>query len=124
MPTLTDVQIRNWIRAGVPQARSDGAGLTFTLSATGTAAWVLRYRFAGKPRELTLGRYPDIGLGKARELATAARAQIQQGKDVGRDKQTNNAAQKSARTFRELAASYMAVAFPDMAENTVRQRRR
>jgi integrase len=124
MTTLTDVQIRNWIRTGVPQARSDGAGLTFTLSAKGTAAWVLRYRFAGKPRELTLGRYPDIGLAMARELATAARAQIQQGKDVARDKQTNDAARRAARTFRQLAASYMTVAFPNMAVSTIRQRRR
>ena len=124
MAKLTDVQIRNWVRSGLPVARSDGGGLTFTLSAKGTAAWVLRYRYGGRPRELTLGRYPDIGLAKARELATAARAQIQQGKDVARDKQTNNAERAAARTFRELAASYMAVAFPGMAKSTVQHRRR
>src|SRR5215475_8410952 len=124
MPTLTDVQIRNWVRSRSPLARSDGGGLTFTLSAKGTAAWVLRYRFGGRPRELTLGRYPDIGLARARELATAARAQIHQGKDVARDKQINSAERAAARTFRELAASYMAVAFSGMAENTIQQRRR
>ncbi len=47
---------------------SYGGGLTFTLPAKRTAAWVLRYRFGGKPRELTIGRYPDITLAKAREL--------------------------------------------------------
>ena len=124
MAKLTDVQIRNWVRSGSPLARSDGGGLTFTLSAKGTAAWVLRYRFGGRPRELTLGRYPDIGLAKARELATAARAQVQQGKDVARDKQTDNAQRAAARTFRELAASYMAVAFPGMAGSTIQHRRR
>ena len=124
MAKLTDIEIRNWIRTGAAQARSDGGGLTFTLSAKGTAAWVLRYRYGGKPRELTLGRYPDIGLARARELATAARAQVQQGKDVARDKQTNNAERAAARTFRELAASYMAVAFPGMAKSTVHHRRR
>ncbi|MDA0784944.1 MAG: Arm DNA-binding domain-containing protein, partial [Proteobacteria bacterium] len=87
MGTLTDVRIRSWIKAGTPVARADGGGLTFTLSAKGTAAWVLRYRFDGKPRELTIGRYPDITLAKARELATEARAKIQQGADVARDKQ-------------------------------------
>ena len=124
MAKLTDVQIRNWVRSGSPLARSDGGGLTFTLSAKGTAAWVLRYRFGGRPRELTLGRYPDIGLAKARELATAARAQVQQGKDVARDKQTDNAQRAAARTFRELADSYMAVAFPGMAGSTIQHRRR
>jgi integrase len=124
MAKLTDVQIRNWVRGGSSVARSDGGGLTFTLSARGTAAWVLRYRYGGRPRELTLGRYPDIGLAKARELAIAARAQIQQGKDVARDKQTHNAERAAARTFRELADSYMAIAFPGMAANTVQHRRR
>lgn len=124
MAKLTDVQIRIWVRSGSPIARSDGGGLTFTLSSKGTAAWVFRYRHGGKPRELTLGRYPDIGLARARELGTAARAQVQQGKDVARDKQTNNAERAAARTFRELAASYMAVAFPGMAKSTVQHRRR
>jgi integrase len=124
MTNLTDVQIRNWVRSGSPVARSDGGGLTFTLSPKRTAAWVLRYRYGGRPRELTLGRYPDIGLARARELATAARAQIQQGKDVARDKRIDNAQRAAARTFRELAASYMAVAFPGMARSTGQQRRR
>ena len=124
MAKLTDVQIRNWARSRSPVARSDGDGLTFTLSAKGTAAWVLRYRYGGRPRELTLGRYPDIGLAKARELATAARAQVQQGKDVARDKQIDSAKRAAAWTFRELAASYMTVAFRGMAGSTIQHRRR
>jgi integrase len=124
MAKLTEVQIRNWVRGGSPVARSDGGGLTFTLSAKGTAAWVVRYRYGGRQKELTLGRYPDIGLAKARELATVARAQIQQGTDVARDKQTNNAKRAAARTFRELANSYMAIAFPGMAATTIQHRRR
>ncbi|BBL76801.1 Arm DNA-binding domain-containing protein [Methylomagnum ishizawai] len=65
MGKLTDVQIRNWVKAGKSIARADGGGLTFTLSAKGTAAWVLRYRFGGGVRELTLGRYPDIPLTRS-----------------------------------------------------------
>ena len=66
---LSDVQIRRWIKAGAPVAKADGDGLTFTLSTGGTAAWVLRYRYGGKPRELTLGRYPDKSLTEARDDA-------------------------------------------------------
>src|SRR5262245_61052081 len=124
MAKLTDVQIRNWVRSGSPVARSDGGGLTFTLSAKGTASWVVRYRYGGRPRELTLGRSPHMGSAKARELASAARARIQQGTDVARDKQTNNAERAAARTFRELANSYMASAFPGMAATTIQHRRR
>lgn len=123
MGKLTDVQIRNWIKAGNPTAKADGDGLTFTLSAKGTAAWVLRYRFGGKARELTLGRYPDITLAKARELAAEARVHIQQGRDVAREKQKATIERTAAKTLRELAADYMSKAFPHLAANTIKQRR-
>lgn len=123
MGKLKDVEIRNWIKAGEPVAKSDGDGLTFTLSAKGTAAWVLRYRFGGKGRELTLGRYPDITLAKARELAAEARVQIQQGRDVAREKQKATIERAAAKTLRELAADYMGKAFPHLAANTIKQRR-
>lgn len=123
MGKLTDVQIRKWIKDGNPTAKADGDGLTFTLSAKGTAAWVLRYRFGGKARELTIGRYPDISLSKARELAAEARVQIQQGRDVAREKQKATIQRAAAKTLRELAADYMSKAFPHLAANTIKQRR-
>lgn len=66
---------------------ADGDGLTFTLSAKGTAAWVLRYRIDGVRKEITLGRYPDLTLTKARELAAEKRVAVFQGVDVAREKQ-------------------------------------
>ena len=74
---LTDLQIRHWVKAGVPLAKADGGGLTFTLS----AGWILRYSFGGRRRELTIGRYPDIGLAEARGIATLKRAEVQQGRN-------------------------------------------
>ena len=82
MGKLTDVQIKNWVKAGKPVAIADGDGLTFTLSAKGTAAWTLRFYLAGKRKELTLGRYPDMSLSRAREIASAKRVEVQQGVDV------------------------------------------
>lgn len=123
MGKLSDVQIRSWLRSGQPVAKADGAGLTFTLSAKGTAAWVLRYRFGGKPRELTLGRYPDNSLADARKRASEARAKIQQGADVAREKQRTRHDTAAAMTFRQLATDYMEKRFPGLAANTVKQRR-
>lgn len=123
MGKLTDVQIRNWIKCGNALAKADGDGLTFTLSAKGTAAWIIRYRFGGKARELTLGRYPDITLAKARELGTQTRVQIQQGRDVAREKKKTTIERASAKTFGELATDYMNKAFPRLAANTIKQRR-
>lgn len=67
-----------------------GNGLIFFAKAPsasrGQASWILRYRFGGRQREKVLGRYPDITLKEARELARRNRGQIQQGIDVAAQK--------------------------------------
>lgn len=106
MGRLTDIDVRNFIRAGNKGAKSDGDGLTLTLSATGTATWTLRFSVGGKQREKTLGRYPDITLAKARQIASADRAKIQQGVDVAREKQIGHRESAAAWTVRELVADF------------------
>lgn len=127
MGNLSAVHIRNLVGAGEAVAKSDGDGLTFTMSTAQAkakcASWVLRYRFGGKPRELTIGRYPDITLAKARDLAMQARAKIQQGADVGAEKQRNK--QEGARTWtvRRLTDDYLEKITGRLAPSTVAQRR-
>lgn len=123
MGALTDIQIRHWVKDGTPVAKSDGDGLTFTLSANGTASWVLRYRFGGKQREKTIGRFPDIPLKKARELAAADRVRVQQGVDVGREKQVDKHAQIKALTVKQLIADYEEKVLPGLAASTGVSRR-
>jgi integrase len=120
---LADIQIRRFIKAGTPVAVSDGGGLTFTLSAAGTASWILRYRHAGRPRELTIGRYPDKSLAEARDDARKARANIQNGVDVARQKRLEKIQQAGQLTFRELANDYMEKVFPSLAGSTAKQRK-
>lgn len=123
MAKLTDMQIKSLIRSSIPVAKSDGNGLTFTLSKNGTSTWVLRYRHAGRQKELTIGRYPDISLGKARELATDARANIQQGEDVARTKRLVARELANAKTLRELANDYLEKAKLVLAPSTFKQRK-
>lgn len=107
MGKLKDIEIQAWIRAGQPiVGKSDGGGLTFTLSAKGTASWVFRYRLGGKQRELTIGNYPTISLKRARELATEARARVQQGVDVARDKKEQRVALTTAGTVEQLCNEF------------------
>ncbi len=106
MARLTDIHIRNWIKAGTPIAKSFGEGLTFTLSAKLTASWVLRYRFGGKQREVTLGRYPDISIKKATELALKRRIEIIEGVDVAREKQRRIQKERQANSVTELGELY------------------
>ena len=88
-----------------------------------SGTWILRYRFGGKPRELTLGRYPDISLAVARMLAAEIRVKISQGADPAREKQLGKIERATAQDFRTLAGDYMEKAFPRLAANTVRQRK-
>ncbi|WP_310451359.1 tyrosine-type recombinase/integrase [Sulfuritalea sp.] len=122
MGRLTDIDLRNWIRSGKPTAKADGEGLTFTLSAKGTAAWTLRYSHGGKAKELTLGRYPDMSLAKAREIASAKRVEIQQGVDVAAQKRQADQAAAQAWTFRRLAEDYFDKGAKKLAATTTKNR--
>jgi hypothetical protein len=54
---LSDLQLKQWIKAAVPLTATDGGGLMFRLSSAGNATWVLRYRHGTQRPEMTLGPY-------------------------------------------------------------------
>lgn len=116
--TLKDLRLRNWIKAGKPIAKSDGGGLTFTISKTGTAAFILRYRLHGQRYEITLGRYPDLSLDEARQRASELRKHVGDGVHVAQEKQRKKQRQARASTFGDLAEDYMARAAPALREST------
>ena len=107
--SIKDSQIKAFIREALPGTLSigDPPGLNLTLSKSGTAAWILRYRTAGKQKELTLGRYPDISLSDVRERARDKRGEVQVGVDIALLKQRTIAEAKSAMTFGELVDDYL-----------------
>ncbi len=106
---LDDVQLRHWMAQGTPVAKSDGDGLTFTLSSGGTASWVLRYRAAGhQRREITLGNYPDLSLAEARKKAQRLRVAIDDGKDPALDKQKEKTRSHAQWLVRDLVSDYRA----------------
>lgn len=119
MGSLTDVQIKQWIKAKEPVAKADGEGLTFTLSASGRAAWILRYRIAGKAKEKTLGQYPYISLAEARRLAAEDRAKIQLGVDVAVEKQRAKREAAGAWTVKRLAEDYLAKSEGRLEQSTL-----
>lgn len=63
----------------------DGAfpGLYCIVQPSGAKSWAYRYRFADKPRKLTLGRFPGLSLADAREEARKAARLVQLGQDPG-----------------------------------------
>ncbi|TYQ03461.1 UNVERIFIED_ORG: integrase [Zoogloea ramigera] len=105
-PSVTDPETGITRELPLPLARSDGGGLTFTLSSTGTASWILRYRTAGRAKELTIGNFPDIGLADARKIAREKRSEIDKSGDPAIDKRRVKALALKAWTVRELIDDY------------------
>ncbi|MBC8642143.1 tyrosine-type recombinase/integrase [Caballeronia sp. EK] len=122
---LDDIQIKRWIAKGEPLAKSDGEGLTFTLSKAGTASWILRYRMGGgRRKELTLGNYPDVSLAAARKLARSHRASIDSGADPASEKKTEKARSLSAWTVADLIDDFdEKVLKPPLAKGTIYYRK-
>lgn len=60
---------------------ADGQGLWLVKSDRARGKWVLRLVVAGKRREMGLGRWPDVSIAEARELAAEARKKLRTGSD-------------------------------------------
>ncbi len=56
-------------------------GLTLRITSDGVKTWSLPYRHHGRKRRFTLGRFPDLGLAKARLRALEERGRIASGAD-------------------------------------------
>lgn len=63
------------------------AGLYLIIQPSGVKSWALRYRFAGKPAKLTLGRWPSMGVAEARAAATGAMDLVERGRNPAGEKQ-------------------------------------
>ena len=59
------------------------AGLYLVVQPSGAKSWALRYRYAGKPKKLTLGKWPIMGVAAARAAATEAIEAVEHGSDPG-----------------------------------------
>jgi integrase len=72
------------------------SGLYLVVQTSGVKSWALRYRFGGKPKKLTLGRWPLMTLAEARAAAAGAVEAVERGKDPGAAKQATKAARLEA----------------------------
>lgn len=71
-------------------------------------SWVLRYRVAGKAREMGLGAYPEVGLAEARRLAEEARALLRRGVDPVAARRAERARASGALSFEAAARDLIA----------------
>jgi integrase len=105
---LTDLAIKN-LRAGpARQEISDGKnGLFVVVHPGGRKSFVVRYRFNGRTRKLTLPR--GITLAAARKAAADAIHEVEQNRDPSATKRQAKEAQRvsAANTFRAIAEQYL-----------------
>ncbi|MGV0909582.1 tyrosine-type recombinase/integrase [Martelella sp. FOR1707] len=113
---LTDNLVRNAVaEAGKrTEIRDDiEPGLILRITETGVKSWSVRYRNqAGEQRRKSLGKYPAIGLARAREEARRAKGAISSGADLVALEQANRAEQRRQRlnTISGLAEAYFEAA--------------
>ena len=82
-------------------------GLGVRVAPSGRKSFVYMYRFDGKPRRMTLGAYPKIGLADARVLHAKAKQQRERGIDPGAAHIEKRRAERDAETVRELVEEYL-----------------
>lgn len=68
------------------------SGLYLVVQPSGAKSWALRYRYAGKPCKLTLGRWPIVALKDAREAAADALGALERGDNPAIEKRETKAA--------------------------------
>lgn len=94
-----------------PGYYGDGGGLYLQISVFGTKSWIFKYTRGDRTREMGLGSLYDFTLAEAREVATAQRKLLHDGKDpiAERDaaRQANRMASARRITFDECAEKYI-----------------
>lgn len=105
---LTDAQVRNAKPKPKFYRLRDGNSLFLHIDPNGGKYWRFMYRFAEKQKTLSLGTYPDISLGDAREKTLNARKALTNGIDPGAKKQEEKrlAVFNSENTFEAVAKEW------------------
>lgn len=65
--SLTDATLKNAKAKDKPYKLFDSGGLFILVHSNGSKYWRFKYRFEGKEKLLSLGKYPKVKLKEARE---------------------------------------------------------
>lgn len=107
---LSDAAIRAAKPADTQFKLYDEGGLFLIVKPSGGKLWRLKYRYLGKEQQLSVGRYPEVGLKEARERRDEARRQFASGKNPSLEKKraTVAASVGATNTFAAVAEELIA----------------
>ncbi len=102
---LNDLRIKS-LRAGEkPIKKADGEGLYIEVKPNGSKLWRMAYRFEGKQKLLSFGKYPEVSLAKARQKRLEAKTLLADGVDpqAKKNEERKQAIAETQNTFSNLA---------------------
>lgn len=124
--SLTEFQISKAKPREKAYKLSDSSGLFLLVKPNGSKLWQQRFRFLGTEKVLSHGKYPEVGLSRAREKTMEARKLLDQGTDPAAQKKLAiiNAHIAHRTTFKLIAEEYLEEAqIRGLAASTMRKRR-
>lgn len=87
---------------------ADGAGLYFKKKKNGEGTWSFRYRLNERSNEISLGKYPAVGIMDARQLCLDQQKLIAQGIDPSRYRQAQKQKKRPQEYYsRKLPIKYI-----------------
>jgi integrase len=106
---LTDTQIKRIKPDTKPYKVSDGGGLFLWVTPSGGKIWRWTYRYEGRAKLMTFGKYPDVPLSLARERHTEARNLLANGLDPMAQRKAVKTAEKAAieNSFQSITSLWM-----------------
>jgi integrase len=111
MPKLTQALVETLAPDGRDRFLFDRSlpGFAIRITPVGTKLFVMQARVAGRKQRVTIGRYPDLSVVQARELALQALADMRRGADPAMERRARvEAKTASGMTISQLATKWLA----------------
>lgn len=105
---LKELEVKYATKRQRPYKLSDGEGLHLLVQPSGSKLWRLKYRFEGKEKLLSFGKYPVVTLAIAREKRNEAKVLLDQGKDPAEIKQQKKKQKAALKVFEPIARAWHA----------------
>jgi integrase len=106
---LTDTEIKRAKPADEPYRMADSGNLYLWVTPSGGKMWRWAYRFEGKQKLMTFGKYPDVSLARVRERHAQQRSILADGIDPMAQKKAEKTAVRVAteNSFATVAAQWL-----------------
>jgi integrase len=107
---LTDTRVKTAKPQEKQYKLADERGLHLSVYPNGSKLWQLRYRYEGKEKTASLGKYPEVSLAEARNKRDQMRKQIANGIDPVQAQRATKEAHKlaQANSFQAVARTWFA----------------